>query len=521
MKIKIEHKNSVTYYRPSDEADVLTLVLTQPSIINKSKKYAEHINTILTETQTEEWYFNILKKFKLTQDPDVVYNEFLDKAIEISDKFTKLKYEMFDSFADKKKKTDNSVFFEVEDIAQIFMINVLVKLLVPFTSSNLVEDNQDKLSKTSFTYIIETKGLQEIITKLHDLVHRKLFRCVGLDPTVMKTIQLRSTMSDHDFVLYLFDYIISAILAIYDMTRNPVTFIVTSVDQVMTWHFKGLYQKAIAYKPTGELFGKTMGTTNLPERIISDMIYDYVQDTVSKRNKEKGIDITEESYGKIDKYFYIFFIVPFFRKLFDIKDTDVEYGSFKLINIQLFLYYSLKDFMEKYPDVNMFPFLKDEAVIKDKRGYEDHKIFELLKRVPVTQETKYSLVKQTVFENGEFLIDDFTGNARNNHSLQYSGIYKIESLEEMLTSKFKFYGINNIMILNNYLKGIMNVVSGLTFKNMFVYDLTTVDFKARKYAKQLELELFPFLMVILENKFEWYDKYKQYVFDTYCSYKNN
>lgn len=515
MKLKVEKKSIITFYNPSNESDEIVINLTMPAVINKSKKFIEHLNTILNAVGEEQWYFNILKKFKATQDHDVVYNEFLDKACDISERYSDMRDDLYPTFADKKKKTDNSVFFEVSHIKQIYMINVIVKLLVPFTSSNLVEKDQDKLSKQAFTYVIEKENLLDIITKIHDLIHRKLFRCVGLDPTVMKTIQLRSTMSEHDFVLYLFDYIISAILAIYDIERNPITFIVTSVDSIMTWHFKGLYQKAIAYKPTGELFGQTTGTTNLPEKIISGMIYEYIQDVVTERNKQNGITIDEDVYGNIDKFFYIFFVIPFFRKLFDIKDTDTEYNSFELINIQLFLYYSLKEFMEE-EQVNIFPFVTDER-ITDKSGYEDFKFFELMKRVPISQDTKYSLLKQTVFENSEFLLDDFAGNARNNHSLIYSGVYKIESLPELLTSKFKFYGINNIMILNNYLKGLMNVVSGVVFKSIFIFDLTTVDFKPRRYAKELELEIFPFLMVILENKLEWFDKYKEWVFDKYCN----
>lgn len=514
MKIEVKKKVQITFYNPSNEEQSVGYSLTQASIQNKSKKYAEHINQILSETGEEQWYYNILVKFKATQDHDVVYNEFLDKACEIANRFADLKDDIYPDFADKKKKTDNSVFFEVPDIKEIYKINILVKLMVPFTASNLVENDIDKLTKESFRYVIDREKLQPIIDKIHDLVQRKLTRCVGLDPTVLNTVKLKSTMSDHDFVLYLFDYVISAILAIYDLERNPVTFIVSSIDSIMTWHFKGLYQKAIAYKPTGELFGKTMGTTNLPEKIIGGMIYEYVQNTVSKKNQELNV-IIEDDWANLDKYFYTFFIVPFFKKLFDIKDPDIEYNNFELINIQLFLYYTMKEFMEETGET-VFPKLKEEVIIKDKSGFEHHKLLELLKRIPIGQSSKYSLMKQTVFENNDFLIDDFAGNARNQHSLQYSGIYKIESLSEILTSKFKFYGINNVMILNNYLKGIMNIIINLTFKNIFTFDLTTLDFKCRRYAKQIEQEIYPMLMVILDNKFEWYDHYKAWVFDRYC-----
>lgn len=518
MKIKVEKKSNLTFYNPSCEEEGISFSLLQPAIQNKSKKFIEYMNTILTDTKEEQWYYNILSKFKTTQDHDVVYNEFLDKACEIARRFTDSRDELYPTFADKKKKTDNSVFFEIQDIKEIYMINILVKLMVPFTGTTLVEEGQDKLTKTAFLYVIEREKLSIIIEKIHDLVNRKLFRCVGLDPTILNTVKLKSTMSDHDFVLYLFDYIISAILAIYDLERNPVTFIVTSVDSIMTWHFKGLYQKAIAYKPTGELFGKTMGTTNLPEKIIASMLYEYVQDTVTKRNREVGANI-EDSYENIDKYFYTFFVVPFFKKLFDIKETDIEYNNFELINIQLFLYYSLKDFMEETGE-NIFPRLNEDIMIKDKSNIEHYKFLELLRRIPIGQNSTYTLVKQTIFENGDFLIDDFSGNARNQHSLQYSGLYKIESLPEILTSHFKFYGINNIMILNNYLKGIMNILINLTFKNMFTVDLGVVDFKCRKYAKELEQEIYPMLMIILDNKFEWYDHYKEWTFERYCSAKN-
>jgi hypothetical protein len=329
----------------------------------------------------------------------------------------------------------------------------------------------------------------------------------------MKTIQLRSTMSDDDFVLYLFDYVLSAILVIYDMQRNPITFIVTSVDQVMIWHFRGLYQKSIAYKNTGELFGKSLSNTNLPDMIISDKIYEYVQDFVSKRNKDNNVVITED-YGLLDKYFHNFFVIPLYNTIFNIKNND-SYNSFQKMNIQLFLYYTMKDYIEN-TGKTLFPQVKDENIIQDKNNFEKYKLLEILKRLPQSlSQDQYKMNGLNIFEDSDFSMDD-TKSHRTSFGFQYSNLYKIECLVELLTSNFKFYGINNIMILNNYLKTVMVSVVTLVFKNLFIFDLTKSEFRCKKFSKQLELEIFPFLMVILNNDMSFFNEFSEYISNTYC-----
>ena len=518
MKLKITKKSKIQLFNPKDEKDSIEFIITQPSIANKSDKVFGYINEILESDENKQWYYMILKKFIASQDHDIIYNEFLDKAIDIASKFTKKKEEeiVFSSFVNRSKKTDNSTLFVEEDIYEIYFLSSIIKLISVFSSTSLVEQKQDHMNKMVFSYIVEKQSFKRIVDKIHDVVYRKLFRCIGMDPTIMKTIALRSTMSEDDFVLYLFDYVISAILVIYDMVRNPITFIVTSVDQVMIWHFRALYQKSIAYKETGELFGKSMSTTNLPEKIISDMIYDYIQELVAKKNKEFGVTILEDGYGTIDKHFYNFFVIPLFTKIFRLKTSDSDYNNFQKINIQLFLYYSLTEFMEK-TDENIFPLVTEDKLVPDCRGgFNRHKFLEILKRIPVTAEEKYNVSKISVFEDDEFLLDDGARTGKNYIGFQFNGTYKIESLTELLTSKFTFYGISNIMILNNYLKAVMNVINNLVFKNIFTFDLSKNEFRSKKYSRQLELEFMPFLMVILNNKADFFTKYEEYIATSYC-----
>ena len=519
MKVKIEKKSKLTITNPKSPDDKIDIVIVQPSIANKSKQYVEYLNNILDSDANKSWYYNIVKKFMITQDDDIIYKEFLDKIIDISVVyFDKMKKVIpFDSFVNRKKKTSNSILFDEKEVEEIYLLSTIIKLYSIVSGTNLVDSNVDKINKKSFEYIIQKMNLKDTINKIHHVVYTKLFKCVGLDPTIMKTIALRSTMSEDDFVLYLFDYVLSAILVIYDMIRNPITFIVTSVDQVMVWHYRGLYQKSIAYKETGELFGKSLSSTNLPDRIISDKIYEYVQNYVSLKNKENGIIIDENCDQILDRHFYNFFVMPLYSKLFNIKKVD-DYNTFQKINIQLYLYYTMKD----YVDLNggkLFPRV-DVEKLKDKNNFENYKLLEILKRLPVASDNRYKITTTDIFEDDEFMIDSSLRTNRNYMGFQYNNSYKIECLSEILTSDFKFYGINNIMILNNYLKTVMNVLTSLTFKNLFTFDLTKIEFKAKKFSKQLELEIFPFLMVILNNKMPFFDDYSKYISNMYCINRN-
>jgi len=76
-----------------------------------------------------------------------------------------------------------------------------------------------------------------------------------------------------------------------------------------------------------------------------------------------------------------------------------------------------------------------------------------------------------------------------------------------------------MMILNNYMKAIMNCITNLTFKNLFLFDLGKELFSCKRYSKQIEVEIMPFLMVILNNEVDFFTKYSKYVSDLYCSNK--
>ena len=427
----------------------------------------------------------------------------------------------FGSFVNRSKKTSNSILFDEKEVYDIYKLSCIVKLFAVFSSSDLVEKGQDKINKNSFDYLIRQAKMKAVTNKIHHVVYTKLFRCVGLDPMVMKTMQLKSVISNDDFVLYLFDYVISAILAIYDMIRNPITFIVTSADQVMQWHIRALYQKSIVYKDTGELFGKSMATTNLPEKIITDKIYEYIEEYVTSKNKTFNVIINEESYDNIDKYFYNFFVIPLYTKIFNLKSYEGDYNTFQKINIQLFLYYTLKEFMEG-SNTNVFPKVGEDDFITSKEICEKYKLLEILKRIPIAKDDNYTVSKSGIFLNDDFLIDDSsnTGSKKNYLNFQYNSTYRVECSAELLSSEFKFYGVNNIMILNNYLKVIMNILINLDFKNLFIYDLTKESFKCRKFARQVELEILPYLMVILDNQFDFFDEYKEYVVNTYSVSRN-
>lgn len=517
MKVDIFKKSKLTFYNPSDEKDTIEIVIHQPSIANKSKKHVGFINDILDTTAQKQWYFNIMKKVHLTQDVDIVYNQLLDKIIKISIEYTKKMSAAIDfgTFVNRSKKTNNSILFDEIEIEQLYLLSAIVKLFAVFSASNLVGPKQDRMNKNSFDYIIKTAGLKDVTAKLHNLVYTKLFRCVGLDPTVMKTMAMKALISDEDYILYLFDYVVSAILAIYDMVRNPITFIVTSADQVMSWRIQALYNKAIVYKETGELFGKSMSTMNLPERIICNKIYEYVEEFVTMKNKERNIVIPDDFQGSMDKQFHSIFVIPLFTKLFNLKTFVGEYNEFQKMNIQLYLYYTLKEFIED-TKTNVFPYLSSNKTVRRSATVEDHPLLELLKRIPST-DTKFESTKVSIFENEDFLLDDTRRGSRNYLAFRSNSLYRLECLSELLTSKFKFYGVNNMMILNNYMKAVMNCVTNLTFKNLFTFDLGKEIFTCKKYSKQIEVEIMPFLMVILDNEVEFFSEYSKYVSDVYCS----
>jgi len=486
---KVENKNHVTFYNPSNKKESIEFIVAQVGVANKTGLVIKYIETILLETNQIQNYYNLMNNFYVTQDKDIIYQN-IDYIIEISKDYctNHTQHVDFESFVDEKKKTRNSILVTLPEVKQIYLLSCVLKLYMLFSGTNILKYEDDKIHKLIFKSIIDKLDINDVINKLYKLVSIKIFRSSGMDPMILETLKLKSIQREEDFILSMFDFIMTSIIVIYDMVKNPIVFLVTSVDQMAQWEFRDLYSKAIMYKETGDLFDTVKTSANLIDTILNAKMLDVVSKYVTYKLKQIGIDkitiLRRLQTVVIDENFYNYLITPFFSYVFNIKQNGlIKLSNYDKILIQLLFYFSIKDYLlesDQFEDFNIVENI-------------DPPYLEILKRIAVKEDTSIDLTK---------IKKKYTS-------------YQLSKLKEILSSPFKFYGITNKRILIKYIKTVIDsIVNTKYFKDLLSNNNTTYILNKKKLAN-IENFFLDFFMVVLDKNNEKHlprmIKIKQYI----------
>jgi len=447
--------------------DIIYFRVIQTGVINKTQLVLEKLFTIMetVDPENDKKYFELLQK--LRKKPEYIYDE-IPWLIQVAEDFS-LKHTGidFNSFLDKKKVTKNSVVFDGKDNLHIFMLSIILKFYMPMSSTTLYKYADHEVHKLFFKKLTQQMGCVDLVYKIHDLIMKKIFRTIKLDFSLLSILQMKYTKTQEDFALMMFDFIISSILVIYDLTRNPTTFLATSISSMISWEFQDIKNLNVIYKRTEDLFDISNSSRNLTEKLIINKVLKETEKFVLIQAKKSTLDVSwihkTISEKKLEESYYDMFIVPLWKYIFSIK-YDIKIDLYSKVIIQLMLYFSLKIFLEEI--------LKRDTSTDSKFITEKFHYLEIFKSIALEK-------------------------PRNRRTYSYS----LQSIEKIYqTTGFSFYGFKTLIILVDYMMKLFENLNSCTFK---VLDGTEKEYSLNKQKLEyLEEKLLPFIYVILDSSNE-------------------
>jgi len=247
----------------------------------------------------------------------------VDALLKHSAAYVKSKNIDFSGYLDKTKTTKTSIVFTAEDIECIIILSVCLKIygIISCDSTMKLPDNLHIKILEQISGNAKRLGLKN---KIFKLVCSLTYRTVMRDKYIWDFCQLRGTDAPDSHIMGVFNYIIANLIAILEMDKNPIPFIINTVENSIRWLMKSVHNNDIIYGET--FFG--------PEDIYSTgsnsqhSFSIYCCSDLIGRCAKSGMDILASKYCVSDDGFN------------DIRDRldeiDDIYPHVKLVTLPIF-----------------------------------------------------------------------------------------------------------------------------------------------------------------------------------------
>jgi hypothetical protein len=187
------------------------------------------------------------------------------KALEISEWMISQKIPDYAKFCDQSKRSKKSIFFSEKDMKELLLLIGVLKIFALFIHSSEYSDLMVAMVKQISHYF------KDISILLFQVIKARSYK-FNLN-TKDQFEFLKFVISQDFLVLYNFDFIYMTIMAHYDWTRNPVTFIVSvSTDNT---NFLIMTYKSNQSKYSDDIESST--------DILPMLSYELILDTVKKK----------------------------------------------------------------------------------------------------------------------------------------------------------------------------------------------------------------------------------------------
>lgn len=339
MKITVDEKKYIKLFNGDTD-----LTIELKSVDCRKLKLFEIISK---DEDFCSWYINHIMDLHSNLEEKIIDFD-LDKIIEYSHRYINVLSDIkYSEFVNKKKRTKNSIFFEEEEIKNIFRLVVMLKLSAPII-------NFIKVPKTNrndiFSKIINDIGL-DLINKLYIMIRSKILRFSTNDPHMWKFVKMKSSINEKTFLIIVFNSIISGVLINFDLKRNPITFISSVAGDMTGWFLKDLRIESTIYEEEPETYNNI--TFNI-ENKITYKILNRIESFVIRKLYEEDydLDVIEEKINVATKNKFLTLIVaPLISKLTEIPIREIQNTTIKKLYFYSFALYYLFKSNPKYVNI--------------------------------------------------------------------------------------------------------------------------------------------------------------------------
>jgi hypothetical protein len=478
---KLEKRKLWLFVNPKTGQE-FEFVINERALQNRHECVFNGLLDVLLRTNNFDWYYDLMYKYcNNLKETEIGNREYdisffknnMDKFYEIANEYISLRDIDFNKFAVKKKKK-NSIFFDRDDIEEIYRLSILFKLFFFGHATN------HKLKKEGIKEIMAkfTKiGIErDIFAKINNIIEIRMLKYRLTDGEQINRVARSTSTPFEVYSLYIFNLITNYIIIGYDLTNNPINYFLGEINKSLDWFLRTVYTKTIIY-------------------------YD---------NIEKKMSDIEEPIGELDNEF----------------SSNIEFSSVDFIkntyyrditNKMIFYIHTWLEKKNNKFDMNIVEFVKNKIGYVNKNWICQEMLFPFLEKITNVKSNYFShlfiedqyllqifiavLLNKTDIINNTFINFLFYGNL---NYFKVNNTFKSKDMDIFKTDKLDMK-INKI-ILYKYISNMNKFIS-----YDFVYLIGNKN-KTFKTDKTLLNSMIQFMIKLLNDDFEW-DKLKSLFFD--------
>ncbi len=252
--------------------------------------------------------------------------KYIDQTLKFSEKFIDIYKIDINKFCDTSKKTQNSLYFDKEEIKSLLIYIGALKIF----SIIINTDNDNDIKYKSPILIKLYDRFKDVLDKIFMVIKSKLMKVSNWQN------QLKLVTTDEYLVLTNFSFIVFTILVYYNWDNNPLSFIVSIASDNINYFLMSINQNSVQYSTELE---------TVSDNFLETLSYESVLLRINKKLK----DVFSDSNQKINYELYPtqlteFLSLPLISMLLDINISYLRQKSiYDKIDYQYLAYTIIKN----------------------------------------------------------------------------------------------------------------------------------------------------------------------------------
>ena len=256
------------------DGNYLKYEITNKSLINKIKYLIDDLNVLYENDNSFFDFFYDLHKAIIRDGFVLDIEKYTNEIVKYAKNLVSLRVCSVGNFCDVSKKTKSSVFFDNDEMQEVFELIAIMKILATFMHSKYKDTHKENIERLLSVFSEKYKNVNK---KLYQIISSKTLRGNMENKKFMSFLKYSIT---YDYlILYNYSFITNIILGVYNWKTNPISFIVS----VAAEHFNFLVMRysyvPIVYK---EELSLDVSSGNIFESVSYEMILNSLMDKMSK-----------------------------------------------------------------------------------------------------------------------------------------------------------------------------------------------------------------------------------------------
>jgi hypothetical protein len=249
-QIVVEKGKSWYIFKEGCDEPLMKLKLISCCLTNKFDKVAELVDDINSGyPEFSKWLDGFFVEYIDSKfNAELVVKNF-DIVLDFCSKYCDSKKVPFESFLKKSKITKTSIIFEAEDIRYIMILSIFLKLygIICYEELMKLPEDMNRQVMYKLTKIPSEMGL---VSKMFQLVRSLTYRTNLHNKYGWDFCRYKSIETPESHIMSIFNYILSNLISIVEIDKNPIPFIAKTIECSITWLMKTVHDQKIIYSDT-------------------------------------------------------------------------------------------------------------------------------------------------------------------------------------------------------------------------------------------------------------------------------